>query len=154
MSIRERAADAVRGLWQLPCKLMLATIVLCVGVREWYPFSPFPMYATFGPTAWYVCVTDADDRPLPTARYLGLDAIALRRMFETRLRTRLTAGTAQRSAEAAAALDTLEFLVRETRAEPGTQPSPERIGLQRTQLRIDAERIGRTRETLAVLGDR
>lgn len=31
---------------------------------EWYPFSNFPMYSTFEPTAYYVFVTDLEDKPV------------------------------------------------------------------------------------------
>ncbi len=31
---------------------------------EWYPFSNFPMYSTFEETAYYVYVTDLEDKPL------------------------------------------------------------------------------------------
>ena len=154
MSIAERLTRAARRLWKLPCKLMLATIVLCIGVREWYPVSPFPMYATFGPTAWYVCVTDAAGRPLPTGRYLGLDATMMRRMFESRVLAQLARGSARAAADAAAARETLESLVRDARPAPGAPPLPERIALQRIGVtRGDDRQIVRTYETLGVLGD-
>jgi hypothetical protein len=41
---------------------------------EWYPFSNLPMYSTFEPTAFYVYVTDLEDRPValvPTFGNLG-----------------------------------------------------------------------------------
>ena len=31
---------------------------------EWYPFSNFPMYSNFEETAYYVYVTDLDDKPV------------------------------------------------------------------------------------------
>jgi hypothetical protein len=51
---------------------------------EWYPFSSFPMYSTFEPTAYYVYVTDENDRPVsiwatfgtwPSAVKKGYDAL-------------------------------------------------------------------------------
>jgi hypothetical protein len=38
---------------------------------EWYPFSNFPMYSTFEPTAYYVFVTDLDDKPVPLVPTFG-----------------------------------------------------------------------------------
>lgn len=38
---------------------------------EWYPFSNFPMYSTFEPTAYYVFVTDLNDKPLPLVPTFG-----------------------------------------------------------------------------------
>ena len=143
---------AARRLWQLPCKLMLATIIACLALREWYPFSPFPMYANFGPTAWYICVTDAADQPLPAARYFGLDATIFRRVFETRVLARTAAGEPPDVSERAAARDTLEFLVHEAHPEPGTPPLPERIGLQRVVSWLEAGHVRHTQEILAVRG--
>ncbi len=141
----------VRRLWHLPCKLMLATIVLCLALREWYPFSPFPMYANFGPSAWYICVTDADGRPLPAAPYFGLDATIFRRMFETRVLARVAAGDARDRAEAVATQDMLEALVRDAHRE-SRRRLPDRIGLQRVALSLDGERVLHTQEMLAVYG--
>lgn len=151
MSIGEGVGRAARRLWRLPCKLMLATIVVCLGLREWYPFSFFPMYAGFGPSAWYICLTDDAQRPLPTEQYLGLDATPLRRMYESRLLARLAAGAAPDVAAPAAARDTLEFAVREARPQPGCPALPPRIALQRTALVLEADGIGRAHEVLATV---
>ncbi|MGH7785349.1 MAG: hypothetical protein ACRERC_00690 [Candidatus Binatia bacterium] len=151
MSTGERVGRAARRLWRLPCKLMLATMAVCLGAREWYPLSPFPMYAGFGPSAWYICVTDESDRPLPTARYFGVDATMLRRMFESRVRARLAGGAAPDVAESAAARETLDFLLREARPQPDSPGLPERLRLQRTALRLEAEGVGRLHETLATV---
>lgn len=141
---------AARRLWELPGKLMLATILLCLALREWYPFSPFPMYANFGPTAWYVCVTDADGEPLAADRYFGLDATLFRRVLETRVLERVAAGEALDRAESGAASDTLAFLVREAHPQPGTPALPSRVGLQRVVVSLDGQRVQRTHELLAV----
>lgn len=38
---------------------------------EWYPFSNFPMYSTFEDTAYYVYVTDLEDKPLALSPTFG-----------------------------------------------------------------------------------
>ena len=38
---------------------------------EWYPFSNFPMYSTFEPTAYYVYVTDLNDKPVALVPTFG-----------------------------------------------------------------------------------
>ena len=38
---------------------------------EWYPFSNFPMYSTFEPTAYYVYVTDLEDKPVALVPTFG-----------------------------------------------------------------------------------
>lgn len=153
MSIVERIGAAFGWLRRVPCKVMLATIVLCAATREWYPFSPFPMYANFSPTTWYVCVTDAAGRPLPTAPYFGLEVRPLRRMFETRVLARMAAGATRAEAEAAAAPELLRFVLHEARPADGAPRLPERIDLRRIVTRIDGQHIERSEETLGVLGD-
>lgn len=38
---------------------------------EWYPFSNFPMYSTFEPTAYYVYVTDLEDKDVALVPTFG-----------------------------------------------------------------------------------
>lgn len=151
MSIGEHISRAFGWLWHVPCKLMFATIVLCAATREWYPLSPFPMYANFSPTTWYVCVTDAADRPLPTEPYFGLPVRPLRRIFETRVLASMAAGATRSDAEAAVAPELLRFVLDEARPEDGAPRPPERIGLRRVVTRIDGQRLERSEDTLGVL---
>ena len=152
MPIAERLGRALGWLWRAPCKLMLATIVLCAATREWYPFSPFPMYANFSPTTWYVCVTDAAGRPLPTEPYLGLEVRPLRRMFETRVLARTAAGATRAEAEAAVAPELLRFVLREARPADGAPRLPDRIDLRRIVTRIDGQHLARYEDTLGAIG--
>jgi hypothetical protein len=151
MPIADRVRRAAQVLWRVPCKLMVATILICAATREWYPFSPFPMYTTFGPTTWYVCLTDGSGRPLPTDPYLGLQARPLRRMFETRVLTRTAQGAPLPDAESAAAAEVLRFVLREARPRSDAPPLPNRIALRRTRTRIDGGRIERADDTLGEL---
>lgn len=153
MSAVERIAHVAGRLWRVPCKLMLATMALCLGVREWYPFSPFTMYATFSPTTWHVCVTDAADQVLPTERYFGRAARPLRRMFETRVLEQMANGVPRAAAEASAARELLRFALREARPRLGSPALPERITLRRTVTRIDGPHLERSNETLGVLDE-
>jgi len=142
----ERIRGAVSALRRLPAKLMLATMLVCVLTREWYPFSFFPMFATFGPPASYVCVSDGADRPLATMPALGFDSGPLARSLERRRLAKVSAGSAD--AEHAAAVDLLRFLVEQARPVADGGPLPDRLRLWRETLRLDGERIVRSRELL------
>ncbi len=54
-------------------------------IKEWYPFSHFPMYSRLEPQATLVFVTDQDDRPVAlrtTFRYASSDS---KKAFNARL---------------------------------------------------------------------
>ncbi|MGD9764711.1 MAG: hypothetical protein AB7V27_13435 [Candidatus Binatia bacterium] len=143
-----RLRCAIAALWRLPVKLMFATMVVCVATREWYPLSPFPMFAAFGPSSWHVCVADDTGMALPTRAHFGLDAVPLRRMFESRVLARMAAGADRASAQAAAARELLSVLLREARPAEPRPALPARIHLWRTTSRAIDGRIAHEREML------
>src|SRR5215470_18604861 len=121
----------MRWLRRVPCKLMLATILIGLAVGEWYPFSSFPMYSRFAPQAWYVFVTDGSDQVVPTQPYFGVSAMPLRRMFETRALALRAAGASVQEAETQAAVDLLRYLRAEARPQSGVG-APSGLRLWRT----------------------
>ena len=133
---------------------MLITIVLCLGLREWYPFTPFPLYASFSPQAWYVCLTDEHDRVVPTWPALGVIARPLRRELETRVLERVAAGEAPSTAETHAADDLLRFLLREAVAAHHADSLPARLRLRRVTASITAQHIEQTQESLGEVATR
>jgi hypothetical protein len=54
---------------------------------EWYPFSNFPMYSTFEPTAYYVYVTDENDEPVPIWQTFGTWPSAVKKGYDALLKT-------------------------------------------------------------------
>ena len=141
--------DVARRLRRTPCKLMLATIAVCLAAREWYPLSPFPMYATFGPATWYVYVTDGDDRPVPTIPIFGQSAMPMRRMFEVRARAFAASGVDPAEVDTRAAEELLRFLVREAELLRAKTRFPPRLRLWRAESRLEAGKIVRSRDFLA-----
>jgi hypothetical protein len=53
---------------------------------EWYPFSSFPMYSTFEPTAYYVYITDEADRVVSIWDTFGTWPSALKKSYDARLK--------------------------------------------------------------------
>ncbi|MDX2170849.1 MAG: hypothetical protein SF182_27525 [Deltaproteobacteria bacterium] len=120
-----RATD--RRLRRVPGALLCVVVLLSLALREWYPFSFFPMYASFGPATWHVLVTDGDDHVAPTALLFGIDARPFKRMWERRMLAYVAAGRPGAEAEALAAQD----LLREAAARPvpDAPPAPARLRL-------------------------
>jgi hypothetical protein len=66
---------------------------------EWYPFSNFPMYSTFEDTAYYVYVTDLNDKPLALVPTFGKTGSELKKLYDLLLKDeikRLKADAASR----------------------------------------------------------
>jgi hypothetical protein len=53
---------------------------------EWYPFSNFPMYSTFEDTAYYVYITDLDDKPLALAPTFGTWGSQVKKTYDKYLK--------------------------------------------------------------------
>jgi hypothetical protein len=53
---------------------------------EWYPFSNFPMYSTFEDTAYYVYVTDLDDKPLPLVPIVKRTGSEVKKLYDLLLK--------------------------------------------------------------------
>jgi len=143
-------SDVARRLRRRPGAMLLAMVLAGIASREWYPFSPFPMYATFTPYSWHVLITDGDDRTVSTLQRFGISAIPLRRMLERRVLT-AQADTSQppESAAARGSVALLHFLLAEARPQPGALPPPPRLRLWRVDSRVDGTHVVSTREMLA-----
>lgn len=114
--------ESGRRLRRVPGLMLGLVFVLSLALREWYPFSFFPMYAAFGPDSWHVVVTDGDGHLAPTAVLFGLDARPFKRMWECRMLAYVAAGRSKAEAETLAAQDLLRDVA--ARPAPGAPPLP------------------------------
>jgi hypothetical protein len=53
---------------------------------EWYPFSNFPMYSDFEKQAYYVYVTDRDDKPVPVGEVFGIAPSDVKKAYDDKLK--------------------------------------------------------------------
>ena len=60
--------------------------LLCLGLRENYPFSHFPMFSSFSNRTYFIHLADAQGRELKT-RQFGLSNSGMKKIFD-----RLAAG--------------------------------------------------------------
>jgi hypothetical protein len=53
---------------------------------EWYPFSDFPMYSDFEKQAYYVYLTDRDDKPVPVGAVFGISPSDVKKAYDDKLK--------------------------------------------------------------------
>lgn len=53
---------------------------------EWYPFSNFPMYSNFEPQAYYVYITDREDKPVGIQPTFGTWPTAVKKAYDLKLK--------------------------------------------------------------------
>lgn len=81
--------DVTLAWWrQTRCKWFVIMTVLCLGLRENYPFSNFPMYSSFSHHTYFLYLTDARGDTIKT-RQLGLSSSALKKIFDRARRREL-----------------------------------------------------------------
>jgi hypothetical protein len=88
--------------------------VLCLVLRENYPFSHFPMYSSFSNETYFLYLMDAAGQPIATTRF-GLSSSTLKKIFDRQRRSNLkkyrTADSARfKLADQAAAQSLLAYL--------------------------------------------
>jgi hypothetical protein len=136
------------------CKWLLVMTLLCLGLRENYPFSNFPMYSSFSQHTYYLYLTNAAGEPVAT-RQLGLSSSALKKIFDRARRKELErfekSGSARVPlAEEAAAQSLLRYLDRLVAAQPpaqkllaGLQVRHVRVQQQADALRLETRTLAR-----------
>ena len=82
MNFESLPGGARAWLRRTRCKWLLVMTLLCLALRENYPFSNFPMYSSFSPRTYYIFIlTDAKGQPLKT-REFGLSTSGLKKIFD------------------------------------------------------------------------
>jgi hypothetical protein len=79
------------------CKTLLLLVLLTAFVipaltaktqkpGEFYPFSNYPMYASFDDETYYVYITDSQANPLPAGRLFGSSVSQMKKMYDGELK--------------------------------------------------------------------
>jgi hypothetical protein len=87
----------IHWLRRQPLKFLWGVVLLTAFVIPWaqrgqakpgefYPFSNFPMYASFTPETYYVYVTDLEDQPVAVTRLTGKVLSNLKKQYDTELK--------------------------------------------------------------------
>ncbi|MEM7145572.1 MAG: hypothetical protein AAF591_10580 [Verrucomicrobiota bacterium] len=69
----------------MPLKVMFVLVVLCLLLRENFPFSHFPMYSSFSRHSYYVYVADANNEPIPIEGITSIRTSALKKTYQGKL---------------------------------------------------------------------
>lgn len=80
MNFKSGLASVVAWIRQTRYQCLLVMVLLCLVLRENYPFSNFPMFSSSGRHTYYLYLTDADGRSLKT-RQFGLSNSTLKKIF-------------------------------------------------------------------------
>ena len=68
-----------------PFHVLFGVTLLNLALRENFPFSHFPMFASFSPRTDYLLLTDEQDRPVALESEFGVSAGTLRKRYYTTL---------------------------------------------------------------------
>ena len=106
----------MRRSWTIPFArwpVFFALAILCLVLRENYPFSNYPMYSSFAPKAYFIYLADANGQALAALRF-GLTTPGLKKIFESRrrqiARERGETGSDLAAADRAAGIALLRYL--------------------------------------------
>ena len=145
------------ALWRLfhPTRwpALFGLTILCLIIRENYPFSNFPMYSSFAKSSYYIYLADAQGRPLATSRF-GLTTPGVKKIFDSKRRAELRRGkeatgpnaTWADRAAGASLLRYLEGLPAVQRQRPSLLPG---LQVRRVNLLWEAGRIETATEIVA-----
>jgi hypothetical protein len=148
---------AVRGwLARTRCKYLLVITLLCLVLRENYPFSHFPMFSSFSSRTYYIYLADAQGTALK-GREFGLSNSDLKKIFDRFRREELErfaeSGAARVPlAEAAAGQSLLRYLdglssgrPRAQKLLPGLQVQHVQVHQEEGDVRLETSTVVRHR---------
>ena len=70
-----------RIIRRIPLKLCLLVTVVCLVVKEEFPFSHFPMYESFSDYSFTVYIADRDGEPIPVQSLTSQKTSKLKKIF-------------------------------------------------------------------------
>ena len=146
------SARLLRAARRVPIKLMLSVVFVSLLLREFYPFSWFPMYSNFSGHTWYVYVTDHRDQPIALRERFRVTTPFLKKAYYANLRAAQDSRSEPSlSPERDAALATLRFVTTEVRPKHAGTPC---VGLRlwKVELTRRDREIARDRSLLGELG--
>ncbi len=125
MNFKSLPGSVLAWLRRTRCKWLLIMTLLCLVLRENYPFSHFPMFSSFSRKTYFLHLADAHGAPLKT-RQFGLSNSAMKKIFDRFRRKNLKrfadAGKERVPlAEAAAAESLLRYLDGLTKSRPAAK---------------------------------
>lgn len=142
MNFKSGLASIIAWVRRTRYQCLLVMVLLCLGLRENYPFSNFPMYSSFSSKTYFLYLSDADGQPLKT-REFGLSSSGLKKIFDRSRRFELEhfkkAGSERVAlAEAAAGQSLLRYLDGLVAERPRAKKLLAGLQVQHVRVRQDA----------------
>jgi hypothetical protein len=101
---------------RFPLKVCLVFVVLCLALKENFPFSHFPMYESFSDYSFVVYVADKNGDPIPIEAISGQRTNALKKIFNKEQKK------VRKSLEASGVkIDGYQFMTKEQRQPAGEE---------------------------------
>ena len=131
---------------------MIVLAVALQGIKEFYPFSHYPMYSVLTPTVEFYYLTNAQGKLIPQKTYFGFSTSWTRKMLNTRL-AKLSGGDTSDSATekemSAAGQEVLTYLMEHCEAEYKQEVLSGGLQLRQTYIRNTDGRLLRREELIA-----
>jgi len=149
-----RLAVALERLKSTRFKCLLVTTLLCLGLRENYPFSNFPMFSSFNSRTYQVYLTDAQGNPVSTMDF-DLPNSTLNKIFDGWRRAELkkTAGSWKAArvaiAEHTAGEALFRYIDRHASVHPQMRNLLHGLRVQHLTIRLEAHELVFETRTLA-----
>ena len=148
-----RLAAALGWLKRTRFKCLFVMTLLCLGLRENYPFSNFPMYSSFNSRTSLVYLTDAQGTPFST---MGFDLLnsTLNKIFYGWRRAELKKTAGSSTARVALAEHTagealLRYIDRHASVHPQIRSLLHGLRVQHLTIRLEAHELVLQTQTLA-----
>ena len=140
----QRLLVCARRLLRHHLSAFVVTLVLCLALRECYPFSHFPMYSGISRSQHYFFIERADGEPVMIRDYFGISASSLKKIYHSHLRQLRDASGKKRDElgkeDYAAAGDALlEYLLRQGRERKAWRKAPLADALLHHDLTVSPE---------------
>jgi hypothetical protein len=148
-----RLTAAFEWLKSTRFKCLLAMTLLCLGLRENYPFSNFPMFSSFNGRTYMLYLADAQGTALSSATF-GLQTSALKKIFDTyrRAELRKTSGPSKvraALAEQAAGEALLRYIERQGSVQPQIRNLLHGLRVQYLSIHLKRDRLVFETRTIA-----
>jgi hypothetical protein len=148
-----RLTAAVEWLKGIRFKCLIVMTLLCLGLRENYPFSNFPMFSSFNSDTYLVYLTDAQGNPVRSTRF-DLSNATLKKIFDRWRRAELkkmpaSGKTRVALAKHAAAEALLRYLDKQASVHPQIRNLLHGLRVQHLTIRLEAHEFVLQTRTLA-----
>lgn len=156
-TITEYLKEGLSLLGKVPFLSVLVIALLLQAIKEFYPFSHYPMYSVLTPTVEFYYLTNAQGKIIPQKTYFGFSTSWTRKMLNTRL-AELSGGDNSDSASNkemnAAGQEILTYLMEHCEAEYKTEVTSGGIQLHQIFIRNTDGRLDRRDELIAEIPPR